>query len=245
MSFYAYKNSQLSMCPGPLNGSLGDLKEKVCVQVKKVYDSCMQQEQLDIKGVHFTDIHPVVTNTCTSPGNLTMPLTLVSCRSTSIRGELCNLCVEPLPDRCNFARVRVTVAIPIEGTFEDACGQCAVGKAVIQVPKDVILYVPDESIIPYCVESLVSAICVSGTQCSECVFNISLCVTVILKILAEVELLIPSYGFCQVPPCEEFAENVCDEFFSLPLFPPQPGQNTCNPAPCNNNCACPPTIQPR
>ena len=43
--------------------------------------------------------------------------------------------------------------------------------------------------------------------------------TVVLKVLAEVDIMVPTYGFCQVPPSEEFAENVCDEFFSLPLFP--------------------------
>ena len=37
--------------------------------------------------------------------------------------------------------------------------------------------------------------------------------------IAEVDIMVPTYGFCEVPPCEEFAENVCDEFFSLPLFP--------------------------
>lgn len=58
-------------------------------------------------------------------------------------------------------------------------------------------------------------------------FRLTVCVTVILKVLAQVEILIPSYGFCTVPPCEEFAENVCDEFFSLPLFPPA--------SLCNNN----------
>ena len=54
--------------------------------------------------------------------------------------------------------------------------------------------------------------------------------TVILKVLAQVEILIPSYGFCPIPPCEEFAENVCDEFFSLPLFPPA--------SLCNNDDVC-------
>jgi len=34
-----------------------------------------------------------------------------------------------------------------------------------------------------------------------------------------VDIMIPTYGFCDIPPAEEFAENVCDEFFSLPLFP--------------------------
>ena len=48
----------------------------------------------------------------------------------------------------------------------------------------------------------------------------TVCVTVVLKVLAKVEIMIPSYGFCAIPPCEEFADSVCDEFFSLPLFPP-------------------------
>ena len=31
--------------------------------------------------------------------------------------------------------------------------------------------------------------------------------------------MVPTYGFCEIPPAEEYAESVCDEFFSLPLFP--------------------------
>ena len=80
-------------------------------------------------------------------------------------------------------------------------------------------------------ESLVSAICVSGRFCGNNTFELTVCVTVILKVLAEVEMLIPSFGFCSVPPCEEFAENVCDEFFSLPLFPQSPCAD-------NKTCTC-------
>ena len=62
--------------------------------------------------------------------------------------------------------------------------------------------------------------------------------TVVLKVLAEVEVMIPTYGFCEIPPCEEFAENVCDEFFSLPLFPQSTGcmsdANTICPTPNGN-----------
>ena len=53
----------------------------------------------------------------------------------------------------------------------------------------------------------------------DCTFEITVCVTVVLKVLAEVDIMVPTYGFCEIPPSEEFAENVCDEFFSLPLFP--------------------------
>ena len=95
-------------------------------------------------------------------------------------------------------------------------GRCRCGR----VDKDVLLSIPDESIVPYSLESMVSAICVAGTYEGNNKFKLTVCVTVILKVLAQVEILIPSYGFCPIPPCEEFAENVCDEFFSLPLFPP-------------------------
>ena len=94
------------------------------------------------------------------------------------------------------------------------------GRANVAVNKDVLLAIPDESIVPFTIESMVSAICVSGSYQGSCQFKITICVTVVLKLLAEVEMMVPSYGFCNIPPCEEFAENVCDEFFSLPLFPP-------------------------
>ena len=46
MSFYSYKNANPNCCPGTISGSaLDGLQEKVCVQVKRVYDSAMTQEQ--------------------------------------------------------------------------------------------------------------------------------------------------------------------------------------------------------
>ena len=47
MSFYSYKNCNQESCPGTIKGECRGLREKVCVQVKKVYDSCMKQEQLE------------------------------------------------------------------------------------------------------------------------------------------------------------------------------------------------------
>ena len=80
----------------------------------------------------------------------------------------------------------------------------------------------------------------------KCGSRLTICVSIILKVLARVEILIPSYGFCSIPPCEEFADNVCDEFFSLPLFPSlnlcenTASDNTTNTGGCgcNNSCGC-------
>ena len=128
--------------------------------------------------------------------------------------------MERLCDRPCFARVRCQIDVPIDILFVDSRCVEYIGKGVITVDKDVLLSIPDESIVPYSLESMVSAICVAGSYQGNNVFKLTVCVTVILKVLAQVEILIPSYGFCTIPPCEEFAENVCDEFFSLPLFPP-------------------------
>ena len=256
MSFYSYKNANPSCCPGTISGSaLDGLQEKICVQVKRVYDSAIKQEQLDNAVVEITEYAQVVNTSgcgccCTAnqpeveaPSQPVAPITFESCRSSSTVGTISNLSVERLCDRPCFARVRATVEVPIDILFVDSRCIEYIGKGVVKVDQDVLLSIPDESIVPYTLESMVSAICVSGTYIDNNQFRMTVCVTIILKVLADVEIMIPSYGFCPIPPAEEFAESVCDEFFSLPLFPPA---SLCNEnatisaaTPCNNgNCGC-------
>ena len=262
MSFYSYKNANASVSPGNVCGDiLNGLNKRACIQVKNVYDACLQQEQLDDKEVVIRNIVPVLPAgcrnarsgcncncacegnecTCSCPNcsgpishaeavenaqNSQCPLpqpcgawVFESCRSSTIKGNISNLCIERLCDRPQFARVRCNVDVPIDILFTDQNCQEWMGQSTITVAKDVLLCIPEESVIPFTIESLVSAICVSGSYIGNCTFEITICVSVVLKVLAEVDLLIPTYGFCEVPPCEEFAESVCDEFFSLPLFP--------------------------
>ncbi|HHT66512.1 MAG: hypothetical protein ACOX25_00535 [Caldicoprobacterales bacterium] len=217
MSFYSYKNEGNPRCPGRIGfDGLRKIHEKVCIQVNKVYDSCLQQETLN-------DVRIVLTEISKSRHTFVPPLTFVSCRSTTTKGKLVHTRIDRLPDRPNFARVRTKVEIPIEVVFEDCEGRQGSGMAVITVPKDVVLYVPDESVIPFQLESIVNAVCVSGRFIpgETFRFDVDVCITIILKIVAKVELLIPAFGFCEIPPCEEFAESVCDDIFNLPLFPPQ------------------------
>lgn len=163
-----------------------------------------------------------VENAENSPCPLPQPCgawTFESCRSSTTKGTISNLSIERMCDRPQFARVRCSVDVPIDVLFVDQRCQEWMGQASVCVDRDVLLCIPEDSIIPFTLESLVSAICVSGTYIGNCTFEITICVTVVLKVLAEVDIMVPTYGFCEVPPCEEFAENVCDEFFSLPLFP--------------------------
>lgn len=224
MSFYSYRNSNSSHCPASVtaNEVLSGLNERVCIQVQRVYDSCLYQQQLDEQRVTLLSYGLVpgssdcAENTATQP---VLPITFESCRSTTTEGTIRNLSVERLCDRPCFARVRCQVEVPIDILFTDAACREYIGRGVISVDRDVLLSIPDESIVPYTIEAMASAVCVSGTYVGNNNFSLNVCLTVVLKVLAKVEILVPSYGFCEVPPCEEFASSVCDEFFSLPLFP--------------------------
>ena len=259
MSFYSYKNANPGCCPGSIQGNaLDGLNEKVCIQVQRVYDSCLQQQQLTNVDVTITSYAQVVTTGCgcnaeteeaTPTSTPVPPITFESCRSSSMDVDISNLSVERLCDRPCFARVRGSLQIPIDILFTDSRCVEYIGKAIVTVRRDVLLAVPDDSIVPFYLEGMASAVCVSGTYRGNNVFRLTVCVTVVLKVLARVEILVPSYGFCTIPPCEEFADSVCDEFFSLPLFPPAtlcdnenfgnqgiPLSATSNSSSCNN-CA--------
>ena len=216
MSFFS--NFQSDKCPGPLTGNpMSGLCEKVCIQAKRVFDSCIRQEQV-------TDI--VLTLSSPVPADPTYPLTFISAKSISSTGTVQNLSVDRLPDRPECARVQAKVVIPVEVVYVDANGVEGKAQSSITVSEDVILYVPAPSIIPYTVEAIVSAVSPEGTFNADGTFTVDSCTTVILKIVMDVELLVPSYGYCAIPPCQEYTQEVCAGFFELPLFPQ--GAPTCN-----------------
>ncbi len=209
MSFFC--NFQSDKCPGPVNGNpMNGLCEKVCIQAKKVFDACMQQSQLTDIVLNITNITPVTP---------TYPLTFISARSTTSQGTISNLLIEPLAEREHSARVRADVTIPVSVAFTDANGVEGVGTSTITVTKDVILNIPSASIMPYSVEAVVSFVSTLGEFTADNQFTIDGCISIILKIVMEVELLIPSYGYTPIPPCQEYTQEVCAGFFELPMYP--------------------------
>lgn len=209
MSFFC--NFQSDKCPGQINGNpLNGLCEKVCVEAKKVFDACMQQSQL-------TNIILDITNV--TPDNLTYPLNFISAKSLSSQGVISNLIVEPLSERPNSARVKADITIPVSVAFTDANGVEGAATSSVTVTKDVILNIPSASIMPYEVEALVSLVSTQGTYTGDNQFTIDACVSIILKIVMQVELLIPSYGYAAIPPCQDYTQEVCAGFFELPMYP--------------------------
>lgn len=212
--------------PGPImNNPLKGLCEKVCIQVKKVFDACLKQEHIENTNITITSYNPE---------NPTFPLTFVSGQSsTTQKPYLTDLVVTRFNDRPNFARISAVANMPLDIVYTDANGVQGVAQGVLSLPQDVVLFLPQPSIIPYEIELVSSVMVANATFNEDGTAVIEGCVLIILKVVAETELLVPSYGYCHIPMCQEFSQNVCDGFFDMPLFPSTaPTVNTQN---TNNN----------
>ena len=210
MSFFS--NFQSDKCPGAISGNpLNGMCEKVCIQAQKIFDACIKQIRLENYALALTDAVPA------SP---TYPLTFISAKSLSSKGEITSLSVDRLSDKPGCARVQATVDIPVEVLYTDAGGTDGSARSVITVKQDVLLYVPAPSIMPYKVAAEVSAVCAEGTfNESNATFTVNACITIILKVAIDVEILLPSYGYCAIPPAQDYSQEVCAGFFELPLYP--------------------------
>ena len=218
MSFYS--NFQSDKCPCAITGNpLNGLTEKVCIQAEKIFDACIRQTQVENYALTLTDL---------TPENPTYPLTFVSARSTSSLATVTNLNIERQADR-QCARVQATVNVPVEVLYTDANGVDGSATATVSLPVDVLLYVPAPSIMPFTVSAVMSVVAPDATFVSAMEgFSASLCVTIILRVSMMVEMLVPSYGYCAIPPAQEYSQEVCAGFFELPLYPQgKPGGGKC------------------
>ena len=198
-------------CPGNISGNpMNGLCEKVCVQVRKVFDACISQNTLETLAVTLTDLTPA------SPAE---PLTFVSGTSTSSRGTITALTVTPLADRPGMSRVLATVSIPVRINYTDANGVEGSGTGTVSLTEDIVMCVPTGSVFPVELAATVNMASPNGVYVSGSTFSVTACTTVVMKVLADVDLLLPSYGYCKIPPCTEFSQEVCQGVFDLPLFP--------------------------
>lgn len=203
-----------SNVPGRIeNNPLIGLCEKVCIQVNRVFDACLNQSSLENYSVTLDDL---------TPPNPTEPLTFVSGFSTTSEGVIRNESITPIPDKPGFSRVQATVDIPVEIIYTDATDTEGKGSGIVTVACDVVMCVPTTSIVPTKLKATVNMVAPSGTWVSDSTFTITACVTILLKVEAEVDLLVPSYGYCCIPPCQEYTEEVCTGAFEIPLFPSSP-----------------------
>jgi len=207
MSFFS--NFSSDHCPGTISGNpLNGLCEKVCIPAEKIFDAGIIQTRLENYAVTLID----------PPDASTYPLTFVSARSVGT-ATVSNVTVDRQSDGCN-ARVQATVTVPMEIVYVDNAGRDGRATGDIVLTEDVIMYVPPAYVMPFSVTAVASCVSPEGTFNAETgAFSLSACVTCILKVSMQVELLVPSYGYCAIPPAQEYSHEVCTGFFELPLYP--------------------------
>ena len=166
-----------------------------CVIVDKVFASCQQREcfpavEVEVGKKRFDRVR-------FKPGFI-VPNTLI---------------VTDIENRPNFRRVRFTLRVPFE--VLDCYGKVIAEGFLPDILKDVVLYIPDardEFEFRIVVETK-SVVLSEPIQTGESiVFPVG--TFVIIKVVGEVQLLIPAFGYCPAPePCEEFSPtDVCTAF---------------------------------
>lgn len=210
MSFFINNNNPNR--PGPICGNpTAGLCEKVLIETDKVFDACL---------IQTTETGIVLTTTDNDPANPTLPLTFISAESDPNNPAVINdVVITRLNDRPNFATVTGNVVIPVIVSYRDANGILGTATSTITFPINPILFVPQPSINPVRIEVSAQFRSQIGTFTGENTFTVTGCLQIIVKVLSKVILLIPSFGYPVIPPCQAGQASVCPGIFEQPIFP--------------------------
>lgn len=212
MSFYI--NNTNPNRPSAINASaLNGICEKVLIEVNKVFDACLYREDNESYTLNLSNF---------VPANPIYPLTFVT--ADSIPGQpatLTSASIERLDSRPNFANVTVMLSIPIQVNYTDANGVSGTASATLTTSRTVVLFVPPDSLSPVHVSASAFFSSQLGTFTDNTTITGTGCLQIIIKIVALVDLLVPSFGYPCLPACQmvDNNANVCANFFSQPIYP--------------------------
>ncbi len=211
MSFYI--NNTNPNRPGPISGNpLSGICEKVMIETTKVFDACVCQT---------TETGIVLQVSDFNPANPALPLTYVSAQSSTTQpATITDLTIDRIDQAPNYANVSATITIPVVVTYRDANGVLGSGTSTVVVRKDVMLFVPQPSLSPVNITTNALFSSQIGTFSGDSTFTVTGCIQILLKVTSVVDILLPSYGYPVVPPCQAASSpSVCPGIGDLPLYP--------------------------
>lgn len=192
---------------GPINGNpLCGLNERVCINVRKIFDGCITRYQ---------DRRFSLTFSTELPLQGVAPYTYVSTRSSGM-SQISNLIITPLGNNRN--RIQMNVTMPVTVTYTDSTGATFTAPSSVTIARDVILNLPEDSLSPYSIEVATNLVSMLG-EFEGNTANIRACVVQIIRVIVSVDILVPSYGYCEYPSCEEYSDEICQGLLGLPIFP--------------------------
>ena len=211
MSFYI--NNTNPHRPGPIQANgLNGVCEKVLIETTKVFDACVTQT---------TETGIILALSGFNPANPALPLTYISAQN-QIGSDvvISNLVIDRIDQTPNYANVSFTATIPLTVTYRDANGVLGTATSSVTINKSAMLFVPQPSLSP--VDIKVNALFTSniGTFTPESAFTVTGCFQILVKVTAVVDLLVPSFGYPVIPPCQACQNcNTCPGIDDLPLYP--------------------------
>lgn len=189
---------------GRINGNaLNGLCERVCIAVKKVFDGCVRNFSSETfsLALNVEGVAPYVFTEARGSGNTSIS-NLVITETDGAR-----------------SRVTFTADTPITVIYSDASGVSRAVSATFSVQRAVSLRLPSEAITPYEIEVATGLYSNVGSINASGVLVMTVCARQIVRVVASVELLVPSYGYCEYPECNEESSSACAGLLQLPIFP--------------------------
>lgn len=208
MSFFI--NNACPLRPGPICPDTPPPCERICVELKKVFDACVLQVRLENVQLLAANFFPA------APAQ---PLTFVSSSSALQPCTISNLVVERIPDRQNFAFISGIANIQATIQYTDANAVPGTATSTLGVPFSATLFVPQDALTPVTIECMASYVSTQGEYIGNDLFEIDACVTIIVKVVGIVDVLLPSYGYCPIPEAQCTSDDLCSGFFNAPIFP--------------------------
>ncbi len=218
MSFYI-NNSNPSK-PGPINGNpVNGICEKILIETTKIFDACICSS---------TETGVILPLSGFNPENPVTPLTFISAEnSIGVEPTVSDLVIDRLDTCPNYANVSFTVTIPVTVTYRDANGTIGTASSSVTVAKSVILFVPQPALTPVDIDVVGIFSSRIGVYTDPNAFTVTGCIEIIVKVVSVVDVLVPSYGYPVLPPCQSApVQNACPGLQDLPIYPTADASNT-------------------
>lgn len=196
-----------SVTVGRITGSpLCGLCERICIRVKQITDGCIGKlRNYAAENVSLTligNVVPVAPFEFVSAENFTEPV-------------LRNLAVTVIEG--NRIRVSYDAEYTMTVTFTDSYNRNFYASGIVTIPRNFILRAPADGRY-YSVEITGKFLGRIGTISDGFVANFTGCVAIITAIVVNADVIVPSYGECIYPDCNDFSDRTCEEIFRTPPF---------------------------
>ena len=197
--------NQNTIRAGRIVGSaLQGLCERVCIQTKRVLDGCRQN---------------LVSQTFDASINtegLVAPIKFVEARQSG-NVEVSALSITPLENQ--NAQYSFSITIPLSITVEEANGNKQTLTSSTSLNCNVVLKIPTDSLLPYDVEVSTALRATIGSVSDNGAVTFTTCIVIITRLTTIVELLVPTYGYCEYPICDGGEDRVCMRILTKPIYP--------------------------